>query len=224
MSALNHRSLDGTVHLVGNFHNPVCQYQRKVMDREYTDDQGRTSGPTDDPPTCQACVNLRAEHAIRQERQLADYREKLADGTTIRYVERALAPFPGRNDSKANAIDYRKAVDAVAAMLRRGGHSPQVVEVANVALRSFNPHGTRYDFGRQAAGAIASLFQTPFDDVAARTGPEPIRHSTAQKPWTFHTRLLAQLMLSELTDITQSSVPGPGWALASLIEEERIRL
>lgn len=149
---------------------------------------------------------------------LERYERNLMDGTRWALVYQSERGQIGYR-SMLNPNDYAAALAILADLAREGG---MCAELASAAVRKINLYGTVHDMVAAVADAFAETMRNPYDDVAARTGPEPVRYSTAQKPWPLRVRLIADCHLARIGWLTRSYVPGYGWCLTELCERERV--
>jgi hypothetical protein len=91
-----------------------------------------------------------------------------------------------------------------------------LAEAALVLMRAINPHAARKDFEAAIWNALGDVFSKGFDDVVKRTGPEPIRHSEAQRKHS----LAEALLIVFYADRVRSSHNRPGWCFDYLIRRE----
>lgn len=150
-----------------------------------------------------------------------DYAEKVASGRTFLAAAESHSSRSGY-DSMIAAYDYGNLITALGRFAALGNRQ---ASAANEVLAKVSP----YLGGAQTFTAIGrALFKVatkPWDDVVARTGPEPCRYSDAQKPPTLAANLLLAVLWAEISFVLASrydAVPGPGWCLAALIESERV--
>jgi hypothetical protein len=153
-----------------------------------------------------------------REATLAKYEDNLMTGRRFALVANSQRSVMGYRPM-LRPEDFGAALEVLGKMAREGG---PFTELASNAVRSINPYGTVHDLIAKVAESFDQTMRTRYDDVAARTGPEPVRHSAAQREWTLRWRLIADCYLVRLGDLDNSHVGGPGWALEALCERERV--
>lgn len=117
-----------------------------------------------------------------------------------------------------NNRDYAAFLEAVTRMAREGRGMAQA---ATHIVRSVNLYGTRGQMANAVRRAVADLIREgTWDDVIARTGPEPLRHSAAQKPWTLGDRVYFQYFIAQATATVADHVPGVGWCVDAIRRAE----
>lgn len=94
--------------------------------------------------------------------------------------------------------------------------SASMVQPVQQAIGRLNPYVTVFEQYAAVAESFAHSVEAGWDDVLARTGPEPIRHSEAQKKFTLSEIGVMYAALKTMNPSGGSS--GLGWAFARVFE------
>lgn len=116
---------------------------------------------------------------------------------------------------------YGKIIETLGRMAQ---YNDKMAWVARgMVTKGVNLHGTAYDAMSRLYEAALAVLSKPYDDVAARSGPEPVRHSDAQQDWNLRDRITVAMFLTEieanLSDRLGGFV-GVGWAVDHLWQAE----
>lgn len=110
--------------------------------------------------------------------------------------------------------DIARAFAELGALAATGDAS--LAEAALTIIRAINPHAARKDFEAAIWNALGDVFSKGFDDVVRRTGPEPIRHSEAQRKHS----LAEALLIAFYADRARERHYRPGWCFDYLLRRE----
>lgn len=110
---------------------------------------------------------------------------------------------------------------AVSTIGRMAGESDALAQVALSILATIpNLYGTPSSVAGGIYSRAADAMRSGFDDVLARSGPEPVRYSDAQRPFSLRQAALVALWLLEATGPFEP--PNIGWALRAVLDAEGI--
>lgn len=115
--------------------------------------------------------------------------------------------------------EWSHAMKTVAAIAN--GSDP-LAQVATQILGSVNLYGTRPEAMAQIYEAAAVAIRREYDDVIGRSGPEGGRWSSHHRAFNLRECVLLALWLNEATSKMQDGIPGVGWVMQLIIDEERI--
>lgn len=156
------------------------------------------------------------------------------DAEIIDRYERDLldgAVFARGSLSARSAIGYRPPVTArdwshaVATIARMGARSDSLAQMSAAILsRLPNLYGTGPEVKARVYEGAAQAVRDGFDDVHRRSGPEPCRHSDAQRRYSLRELLMVEFYIAEACAPAAicASVPGWGWVTAALAEREGV--
>jgi hypothetical protein len=120
-------------------------------------------------------------------------------------------------------ITARQYGQVIQAIGRMAADHDQLAQAASIIIaKPINPYGNAFQAQARLFEQAADVVGQDFDDVLARTSPEPVRYSQARKPWTFAARVSLAIWLEEISAPLAShlgSMPGVGWVLSDLAAE-----
>lgn len=100
-----------------------------------------------------------------------------------------------------------------------------VATVASRILGHLNLWGTDFQVAASWWQHAADTIAEGFDDVHARSGPEPCRFSDAQRPYTLTQCLLVYVWgKAAMSYLSLGTLPGLGWCAAAMVAVMRVRV
>lgn len=150
---------------------------------------------------------------------LLQFQRDLLDGTVFRRHAASAASVRGYQPP-ASARDYGHVIETLGRMAREGDLHAQVAQ--GIIAAGLPLYQTPFELAAKVWDHAWSIVSSgTWDDVHARSGPEPCRHSDAQRPFTIHQVLSILVWVTEATAPISGSVPGLGWVASALIRLHR---
>ncbi len=110
--------------------------------------------------------------------------------------------------------------NAIAVIVQMACQNDTLAQVAWPLIRGINLYQTNHEIRAKVFENAAHAIAQGYDDVIRRSGPEPIRYSDAQRPYTAECIQLDYWLNKAIPCL--SSVGGVGWAVAQLAEDNRV--
>jgi hypothetical protein len=182
------------------------------------------SGLRTDEPT-QAATDAAAAcspYEPAQVAQLARYAQQLLEGRQFAMTAASERSVFGYQPPMAR----RGWSHVVATLGLMAAEADWLAQAAAAILATGQPnlYGTDSEARARVYEAAGRFVQVgTWDDVLARSGPEPVRHSAAQRAITLAMRLRLLVWLNEATAPLQHAVPTIGWCADALARALHVR-
>ena len=140
--------------------------------------------------------------------------------------------FDNHERSARSVIGWQPMVDgprygqakAVIAKTFFTGSTDKFTVLGAALLACGNLYGTENELAASFWRVAAEVTGKDHDNVARRTGPEPVRHSDAQEAWTDRDKLQAYVWIMEAcAELNLGSLPAIGWCAAAACEILNVR-
>jgi hypothetical protein len=116
-------------------------------------------------------------------------------------------------------LGRRPWADALVHLGALARESDALAQVAAHVAGRVNLYGTASQAVAAIYDAVADALAAGFDDVILRSGPEPVRFSDAQRPYTLEECLRLAQACEVICRPWSGTAPGLGWAVTRLMEE-----
>lgn len=145
----------------------------------------------------------------------------LLDGTYFTNHSRSYRSIHGSASMVVQGRDgYAHCLQVLGKM---AAQSDAHAQLASAIVRQLPLYQTDKEAAAKVYEVAAKVLSEPFDDVIMRSGPESVRFSQTQKPWSLHTRLsIACWLEAACSKFYLGRVPGIGWCVRELAERERV--
>lgn len=160
----------------------------------------------------------------KHQQVLDQYRTDMLSGVTLDRIAFSHQSIQGRGDSWV-MVNYQAVARAMDLMAKLARRSEALTYVALSITKAINPYAARYEFQAAIARAAAYVVHEGFDDVVARTGPEPVRFSDAQRKFSLAECALINFFVDAAIGSIYFTREGKwtvGWALQAILEETNL--
>lgn len=135
------------------------------------------------------------------------------------------------SNSARSALGYRppttrrEYAHVILTLSRFAAESDALAQLVSGVIGTLPLYQTPPELRAKLAEGVAHKLADGWDDVHGRTGPEPIRHSDAQKQFSLSQRVFLAYMMAEADAGNRpDSVPGVGWCLDAIARANNVHV